>query len=351
MNGRRKKRILNPVFAAAAARFFQAGKRKEKETPAAPAGGQGGGAPEADAPAGSLRRVLTRAAVVAGFLAIFLAGITVLCYPWLSNYINQKNQSRAIDSYASAVANLSPEDYSASLEAAHAYNAKLAASGLTVHDAFTSGAQDQEDRGGDYWNLLNVDGDSIIGYIKIKKIGLELPIYHGTDEAVLAMGVGHIQGSSLPVGGPDTHAVLSAHTGLPSAKLFTDIDQLAVGDTFTIRVLNETMTYQVDQILTVLPDEIDALSIIPGGDYVTLVTCTPYGINSHRLLVRGTRIATPAGEAETEEQNTAGTGKKENGLQKLMQKIFVAFANVFELVVTWLVKTAERVMDLFGIEY
>ena len=142
----------------------------------------------------------------------------------------------------------------------------------------------------EYYDTLDINGDGMMGYITIEKIKVQLPVYHGTSDKVLNSAVGHVEGSSLPVGGKSTHAVLSAHRGLPSAKLFTNLDKLQIGDVFTIRILDRTITYQVDQILIVLPQETDNLNIVPGEDYCTLVTCTPYGINTHRMLVRGTRI-------------------------------------------------------------
>ena len=191
-----------------------------------------------------------------------------------------------------------------------------------------------------------------MGYVEIDKINVKLPIYHGTGEEVLSVGVGHLQGSSLPVGGAGTHAVLSAHTGMPSAKLFTDVDQLQLGDTFALKVLGNTLTYQVDQILTVLPNDVDALSIVPDQDYVTLVTCTPYGINTHRLLIRGSRIQNPAGEpTETTISQNSQVQKRQTGLQKFGHKLLVGFSGVFEATITFFVRVSERIMDLFGVAY
>ena len=214
-------------------------------------------------------------------ILIFLVGLSVMLYPTVSDYVNQKNQSRAVASYSEEVENLSDVDYQAYFDAADDYNRRLA----ETPDAFY---RPEEVSG--YTDTLDVSGTGIMGYITISKIGVELPIYHGTSDGVLQVAAGHLEGSSLPVGGAGTHAVISAHRGLPSAKLFTNLDELEVGDTFTITVLDRVLTYEVDQISIVLPTETDLLQPVEGKDYVTLMTCTPYGINTHRLLVRGKRI-------------------------------------------------------------
>jgi len=213
----------------------------------------------------------------------FLVGISLLLYPSLSNFWNSKTQTRAIANYESVLKNMEPEDYTAVFEAAHDYNRRLfeQVSPLLYFDKVVG-----------YNDALNVSGNGMIGYLKIDRIGVELPVYHGTSVEVLNMGVGHLEGSSLPVGGENTHSVMSAHRGLPSAKLFTDLDRVEVGDTFQIVVLDEVLTYQVDQIKVITPYEIGDLEIVEGKDYCTLFTCTPYGINTHRLLVRGIRIET-----------------------------------------------------------
>ena len=214
-------------------------------------------------------------------ILIFLVGLSVMLYPTVSDYVNQKNQSRAVASYSEEVENLSDVDYQAYFDAADDYNRRLA----ETPDAFY---RPEEVSG--YTDTLDVSGTGIMGYITISKIGVELPVYHGTSDGVLQVAAGHLEGNSLPVGGAGTHAVISAHRGLPSAKLFTNLDELEVGDTFTITVLDRVLTYEVDQISIVLPTETDLLQPVEGKDYVTLMTCTPYGINTHRLLVRGKRI-------------------------------------------------------------
>ena len=213
---------------------------------------------------------------------ILLAGLSLLLYPSVSNYWNSLHQTRAIATYAEEVANLNQDQYDEIWAAAESYNASLAD---RVNAYQLSDAQKEE-----YQQLLNVSGIGVMGYIEIPSIDCSLPIYHGTEESVLQTAVGHLEWSSLPVGGESTHCVLSGHRGLPSAKLFTNLDKLREGDTFLLRVLDETLTYEVDQILIVEPQDTAALEIVEGQDYCTLVTCTPYGINTHRLLVRGHRI-------------------------------------------------------------
>ena len=211
----------------------------------------------------------------------FLVGVCILLYPAFSDFWNSKTQSQAITNYESVLEHLKPEDYTAHFENAHAYNEALYKTDLPLRDYGQVPG---------YGESLLVGDSDMIGYLEIDRIALSLPIYHTTSDRVLNMGVGHLEGTSLPVGGENTHSVLSAHRGLPSAKLFTDLDRLELGDTFRIIVLNQVITYQVDQIKVIMPNEISDLQIIDGGDYCTLLTCTPYGINTHRLLVRGTRI-------------------------------------------------------------
>ena len=215
----------------------------------------------------------------------FLIGISVLLYPAFSNYWNSKTSSRAIVDYEAVLQYMEPEDYSAIFQTAYDYNAALYQTEYPFRDHTTVPG---------YYDTLKIEGTDIIGYVKIDKIGVELPVYHGTSDRVLSKGVGHLEGTSLPVGGENTHSVMSAHRGLPSAKLFTDLDRLEIGDTFQVIVLDQVLTYQVDQIKIITPREIDDLQIVEGMDYCTLFTCTPYGINTHRLLVRGIRIETIA---------------------------------------------------------
>ncbi|MGN1378716.1 MAG: class C sortase [Dorea sp.] len=213
---------------------------------------------------------------------IFFVGLSLLLYPTISDYWNSFHQSRAIATYAEAVAELDDEDYEKMWQEAEAYNQKLS----NQPNRWNLTEEEEEE----YNRILDIGGTGIMGYIEIPEIKVSLPIYHGTDEGVLQIAVGHIPGSSLPVGGIGTHSVVSGHRGLPSAKLFTNLDELDEGDVFMIRVLDETLTYEVDKISIVEPDDLTGLEIDPELDLCTLVTCTPYGVNSHRLLVRGHRI-------------------------------------------------------------
>lgn len=221
---------------------------------------------------------------------VLFVGLSLLLYPTVSDYYNSFHQTRAIASYAEEVAKLDDDRYDEMWEAAQDYNRTL----IGRENEFTL----TEEQKAKYESLLDVSGLGVMGYIEIPSIGCSLPVYHGTDESVLQIAVGHLEWTSLPVGGESTHAVLSGHRGLPSAKLFTNLDKLVEGDTFILRVLDEVLTYEVDQILIVEPQETAALQIVEGKDYCTLVTCTPYGVNTHRLLVRGHRIDTVE-EAQT----------------------------------------------------
>lgn len=215
-------------------------------------------------------------------VAIFFVGLCVLLYPTISDFWNEKRQSQAIINYDDLIVDLTPEDYTEYFRKADDYNNRL----KKMQSPFLT----HEDLADEYYSTLDINGNGMMGYITIEKIKVQLPIYHGTSDQVLNSAVGHVEGSSLPIGGESTHSVLSAHRGLPSAKLFTNLDKVTVGDVFTIKILDRTLTYQVDQILIVLPQKIDDLYVTKGEDYCTLVTCTPYGINTHRMLVRGTRI-------------------------------------------------------------
>ena len=220
---------------------------------------------------------------------LLLAGVSLLLYPSLSDYWNSMHQTRAIASYAETVSQLDTAQYDEMWKAAQDYNRSLA-------QRETAFALTDEQKAA-YESLLDVSGLGVMGYIEIPEIDCSLPIYHGTEESVLQVAVGHLEWSNLPVGGEGTHCVLSGHRGLPSAKLFTNLDQIVEGDTFIIRVLDEVLTYEVDRILIVEPEDVTALQIESGKDLCTLVTCTPYGINSHRLLVRGHRVETEQEEA------------------------------------------------------
>ena len=216
---------------------------------------------------------------------MLFVGVCGLLYPSVSQYWNSKTQTHAVENYREILESLKPEDYEAYFTQAEEYNLAL----NELDSPLTNYRQLKN-----YNQLLNVSGSGVMGYISIQKLGVELPLYHGISNEVLNVACGHIEGTSLPIGGESTHTVLSAHRGLPHAKLFTELDKMEVGDTFTITVLNRTVTYQVDQIKVVLPNETNDVQIVKGEDLCTLLTCTPYGINSHRLLVRGTRIENAA---------------------------------------------------------
>lgn len=262
------------------------------------------------------------------FLILMLfAGLSLLLYPTVSNYWNSLHQSRAIAAYVEQVAQTDNETLEQLRGQARAYNRTL------VGKAYRYDMTRQERE--EYESLLNVSENGIIGYIEIPDIHCELPIYHGTDADALQVGVGHIEGSSLPVGGESTHCAISGHRGLPSAKLFSDLDKLTAGDRFILRVLDETLTYEVDQIHTVLPGETDELEIVEGEDYCTLVTCTPYGVNTHRLLVRGHRVENSTDEeparVTADETRTEPLGKISILLPVLVFAILLMLLLVFLL--------------------
>ncbi len=238
-----------------------------------------------------MKRLGGRRVTTIVLVTIVAAGVLLLAYPSVSEWYNSLRQTRAIVTYAEQVASLDDEIYEELLADAYTYNESLVgkAGRFTMTDAELE----------EYETLLSVDGTAVIGYVTIAKIDVELPIYHGTSSAVLQVGAGHLEGSSLPVGGESTHSVISAHRGLPSAKLLTDLNQLEVGDTFVVHVLDETLTYEVDQIRVVEPTDYSELAIVEGEDYCTLMTCTPYGINTHRLLVRGHRTDGSSGTRVT----------------------------------------------------
>ena len=235
------------------------------------------------------------------FIIIFIIGLSVMLYPTIADQWNKLHQSRAIADYENVVSDMKEEDFEKQWQEAENYNEKIKT------NTFSGEVFSQEEknmRGSEYWSVLNVGDNGIMGYVSIPKIEQKIPIYHGTSDAVLQVGAGHIMGTRLPIGGEGNHSVLAAHRGLPSAKLFTDIDQLKSGDKFYIHILDKVLAYQVDQIFPMIEkDEIealqDALKNEEGQDYVTLFTCTPYGVNSHRLLVRGHRVAYHGEDDET----------------------------------------------------
>lgn len=266
-------------------------------------------------------------------IVIFAAGAGLLLYPTISNLWNEYRNQHLITQYNTSVGSLSSSEIDQIKAEAQAYNEQHTVNQIV--DAFS----EEEDYilTHPYDQLLNPNGDEIMGSIVIPKINVNLAIYHGLGKEALENGVGHCEGTSLPIGGESTHAVLAGHRGLPSAKLFTDLDQLEIGDVFYIKVLDETLAYQIDQIKTVLPDQTEDLAIVPGEDYVTLITCTPYGVNTHRLLVRGTRIPYTAEQAE--EVEAAETDILSTYLPYILLAIGLL---VFIIVVLIMVKHAKK---------
>lgn len=236
------------------------------------------------------------------FVIFFVSGLGIMLYPVLSNAISESKYDNVIDNYENTVKEDPAKDYSSLFQRAYDYNERLTTS--TIVDVFSDPTIKVNS---DYLQILNLDNEGTMGYISIPKIDVKIPIYHGTSAETLQKGVGHLEGSSFPVGGDTTHAILSAHRGLPSARLFTDLDQLENGDMFYIHVLDQVLAYEVDQVLVIEPSETEALQLQEGEDYVTLVTCTPYGVNTHRLLVRGTRV-----EYQEEVQENTEVEKKLN---------------------------------------
>ena len=223
---------------------------------------------------------------------MFIVGFLIFAYPTISDQWNTYRQSRLISNYESAMVEMTPEDFSAEWAKAEAYNKKITYNDFT-QDVFSGEEVSME--GTEYWEVLNIGNDGIMGYLMIPKINQTIPIYHGTSDKVLQKAIGHLSGTSLPIGGEGTHSVVAAHRGLPSAKLFTDVDQLKEGDKFYAHILDKTFAYEVDQILPMVDkDDLDtltgAMQIEEGKDYMTLLTCTPYGVNSHRLLIRGHQV-------------------------------------------------------------
>jgi len=268
-------------------------------------------------------------------ILIFIAGLAVMAYPTVSDYWNSFHSSRAIMSYTEAVSAISEEEYDRLYAEAEAYNRKI----LERGNPFA--VSDEEKK--EYESLLNIGGNGIMGYIEIPEIKVSLPIYHGTSESVLQVAVGHLEWTSLPVGGASTHCVMSGHRGLPSAKLFTDLDRIVEGDRFLLYILDEVLTYEVDQILIVLPEDVSALQISRDMDYCTLVTCTPYGINTHRILVRGHRV-------ETELENTVRVTADAIQIEPLLVAPVVAIPLMIGLLAMLFADDKNRWDELYELE-
>lgn len=259
-------------------------------------------------------------------IIVCFIGLSLLLYPTVSNYLNEKNSTRAISTYVEQIDSYDEEQFKEAWSNAVVYNGDLA----KQENVFSL----PEEMVSRYQNNLNITGTGIMGYIEIPKLNVSLPIYHGTSNSVLQRAIGHIDWTSLPVGGESSHCVVSGHRGLPSAKLFTDLDKLREGDTFELMILDTTLTYEVDQIRTVLPDEVDELQIVNGKDYCTLVTCTPYGINTHRLLVRGHRIENIKGAVRVVSEAVI--------IDELIVALIVAFPILFLLFMMVMLKKPEK---------
>lgn len=259
-------------------------------------------------------------------IIVCFIGLSLLLYPTVSNYLNEKNSTRAISTYVEEMDSFDEEQFKEVWNNAIIYNSDLA----KQENVFLL----SEEMISRYKENLNITGTGIMGYIEIPKLDVSLPVYHGTSDSVLQRAIGHIDWTSLPVGGESTHCVVSGHRGLPSAKLFTELDKLREGDTFDLMILNTKLTYEVDQIRTVLPDEVAELQIVNGKDYCTLVTCTPYGINTHRLLVRGHRIESVVGEARVVSEAVV--------IDELIVAVIVAFPILFILFMIVMFKKPEK---------
>lgn len=266
---------------------------------------------------------------------IFIIGLGIMLYPIISNLYIEHHQGNIINEYNKTVESMPDNTLEKEREKAEGYN-KMLTGNMIITDPFDPEAQKKLEENSDYYNILNIGNDNIIGYIKIPKINVSLPIYHGTSEEVLKRGVGHLQNTSFPIGGESTHAVLSGHTGLSSAKLFTDLDKLEEGELFFIEVLGEKLAYKIDQIKIVEPRETSDLVIKSGEDYVTLVTCTPYGINSHRLLVRGTRIPYTE-EVEKEAKNEENSKVKSTWRDEYFKALAVGLGGLSVLAVIFII--------------
>ncbi len=262
------------------------------------------------------------------FIAIL--SLSLLLYPTFSNYWNQKHATRAINSYVKEMSVLDDETHDRMIAEANAYNKEI----YLRRSAYTL----DEERREKYEKLLDPSGTGVMGYVEIAKLGVTLPLYHGTDDGILQIALGHLEWSSLPVGGENTHSVISGHRGLPCAKLFTDLDVLREGDTFSLSILGDDLIYEVDQILTVLPDETSSLLISEGKDYCTLVTCTPYGINTHRLLVRGHRV----------ESHNAVTGVVSEAVivDQLIVSLFLAIPLLFLLFLAVMLRKPQKKVNI-----
>lgn len=279
---------------------------------------------------------MKRTVIIITAVIVFLAAMGFTAYPIISSKVNAKYASEIQTTYEAVLQEADNSDLLEAKEKAIAYNDSITP-GASVEDAYSQEALINATR--DYESLLNIAGDGIMGYVKIPKIDVQLPIYHGTDNASLERGIGHLLGSSLPVGGDSTHTILTAHSGMASQKMFSDLPQLTIGDVFYLRILGETLAYQVDQINTVLPHDTTYLGIEHGEDLATLVTCTPFGVNTHRLLVRGERIPYEEAEVivETTQEEVVESTWEQHYLKGILIGLAVVFVIVVIAVIIWLI--------------
>lgn len=272
-----------------------------------------------------MKKKTKNALVTILLIFILLLGFAIILYPTVSNWWNERLQSKAVELYQAAVDNMDEAQFERHFQAAGDYNKALYNLNNPIADYEELDKNESIEK---YEKILDVAGNGVIGYVTIPAIDVVLPVYHGTSEEILSVAIGHMEGSSFPIGGENTHSVIMAHRGLPSAKLFSDLDKLVVGDTFTITVLNQTLTYEVDEINIVLPDKLDKLNIVKGKDYVTLLTCTPYGINTHRLLVRARRIV-------KEEELTVRVPADAMQVDPMLVVPFIAIPLVLIMIMIW----------------
>ena len=284
------------------------------------------------------KRITDKITLIVSILFILL-GTIIFLYPTISNYLAEKNQVEIIREYEEMVVQINENQINQEMQKAQTYNENL--SGEPVHDPFVEGSGYALPE--NYTEVLNLAKDGVMAYIEIPKISVYLPIYHGTSNEVLEKGVGHIQSTSIPIGGISTHSVLTGHTGLPSAELFTRLDELVVGDIFYIHVLNEVLTYKIYETKVILPDEIDELQITSGRDLVTLVTCTPYGVNTHRLLVKAERTeyeeyVTDEKEINTDNSNSENKEEKNYYIEGIKIGILIFIVIIIIMIIIFIIK-------------
>lgn len=283
-----------------------------------------------------MRRILS----IIIILIVLVVGVFLTAYPYLYNAYTEKHHSEVMDNYTKTVETISQEEIESIKKAVAEYNSSLLKESVVLTDPFDPNAFKSHDSDM-YAKMLNVEGGGTIAILEVPKINIKLPVYHGTDEKILADSLGHLEGTSMPIGGRGTHCVITGHTGLPDVKLFTDLTELQTGDVFYVHILNETLAYEIDNIAIVEPEDTELLAIDKNKDYVTLVTCYPYGINSHRLLVRGTRVKYE--EAVVQEKNMESTGTSSQWNREYLKTVIICgagYGSVF--VIFFIIKKRKR---------